>query len=84
MSTLFNSEAKRPLPPGAPGASGDPDVGEVEKEDELPTVVVLREGDVGEQEYLENRRHMKDEGGFNHCENIHHDSTTHAMPAPLH
>lgn len=56
------SEAKRPLPSTTPSG---PDPDEVEREDEMPTVVVLREGDVGEHEYLENRRHshMKDDDG---------------------
>lgn len=32
---------------------------EVDREDELPTVVVLRKGDVGQEEFLETRRKMK-------------------------
>ncbi len=40
------------------GADGD----EVEREDELPTVVVLRQGDMGEQEFLENRERRRIDG----------------------
>ena len=46
---------------GAPEDEGK----EVERDDELPTVVVLREGDIGEDEYLKLRQHRKEElGGF--------------------
>ena len=36
--------------------------GEVEREEELPTVVVLEKGDVGEEEYKKFREAMKDMG----------------------
>lgn len=48
------------MPPSSGGPADDRD--EVEREDELPTVVVLRQGDVGEQEFLDNRQKVKEEG----------------------
>jgi hypothetical protein len=50
------------VPPRPPGSTED-DGEEVEREDELPTVVVLREGDLGEQEFLKNRQKIIEEGG---------------------
>lgn len=47
-----------------PTAGGSDDRKEVERDDELPTVVVLREGDVGEREFMEMRQNMKEEGGI--------------------
>ncbi len=58
MPFFLSEEAKRALPPKPEGSSGD---GE-EREDELPTVVVLRQGDVSEKEFLESRQKMKEEG----------------------
>ena len=53
-------DAKRPVPAPPPG--GDEDGDGVEREDELPTVVVLRQGDVGEEEFLEDRQKKIKEG----------------------
>lgn len=52
-------DAKRPVPP-PPGGQDDGE--EVEREDELPTVVVLRQGDVGKEEFLEDRQRKIKEG----------------------
>lgn len=57
LSSCMLSDAKRPVPP-LPADDGD----DVEREDELPTVVVLRQGDIGREEFLENRQRMKEEG----------------------
>ena len=57
MGICATAEAKRAVPPSA-----GPEDEEVEREDELPTVVVLRKGDLGEQDFLEHRQKMKDEG----------------------
>ena len=35
----------------------------MDRDDELPTVVVLREGDIGEEEFLKMRQKRKEEGG---------------------
>lgn len=49
-------EAKKavPTPPD--------DSGEIERDDELPTVVVLRQGDLSQDEFLKNRERMKEDG----------------------
>lgn len=49
-------EAKRPKV--APAGAGEGD--DEEREDELPTVVMLEEGDVGEEEYKRFREAMKE------------------------
>lgn len=54
ICTNSPTEAKRPVLKPA-----NDEEEEVERDDELPTVVVLRKGDVGEEEYMEMRRRLK-------------------------
>ncbi len=60
LYTRTYAEAKRELPPDSSAAAQ----GGEEKEDELPTVVVLRRGDVTAEEYQEFRRSRKDDGTY--------------------
>ena len=46
-----HAEAKRALPPSA-AQDGE----EVERDDELPTVVVLRQGDISQEDFLKDRQ----------------------------
>lgn len=61
---MICTEAKKAkVTPGGEGAAGSAG-GDEERDDEVPTVVVLRKGDVGEEEYHKYRETMKEKSGL--------------------
>lgn len=61
----------------APSAAGGSVSSDEEREDELPTVVVLRKGDVGEDEYHKHRAAEKERSEPNSVSSS--DAARHAM-----
>ena len=66
LESMLFTEAKRarvaPESEGGDGGRGEGGGGDEEREDELPTVVVMKKGDVGEEEYQKYREMMKEIG----------------------
>ena len=54
----------------------------MDREDELPTVVVLHQGDISEQEFLEKRQKMKEDGKSFPEPNTATDDVPTVMPRP--